>query len=321
MWPNGVVVTSPALDDDAGVLKRVENLPVSQLVAKSRIEALDEAVLPGAARAAVRSFRGWPATTGGVRLNCCRGVRCGSPNFGECPMRQDPLAFPSVWSQNGGFANPLFCLYREAGLAAVAVELNLQVYELAPEVAEAVERGAAALFLGGYGPYSTLTRQSAGVGAQARHRKRRALRNQGKTIFKFSKRAKPQRDSRGLIANFPQLPRGGSSSAAATGLRACAYQAWSAKAPHRRYRVRYREPPQRVGPAAMGAKLSPLLSQSTAVRRAYEPRPEFNQARALPCLLLSNRRTTRPAADVAAGRLVWRAAAPRSAPCVDQRRR
>jgi hypothetical protein len=43
----------------------------------------------------------------------------------------------------------LSSLYREAGLAAVAVEFNLRVYELAPEVAEAVERGAAALFLGG----------------------------------------------------------------------------------------------------------------------------------------------------------------------------
>jgi hypothetical protein len=103
-------------------------------------------------------------------------------------MRQDPLAFPSVWNQSAGFANPLFGLYREAGLAAVAVELNLQAYELAPEVAEAVERGAAALFLGGYGPYSTLTRQSAGVGKEARQRKApRAVRNQGKTIFKSPK--------------------------------------------------------------------------------------------------------------------------------------
>ena len=102
-------------------------------------------------------------------------------------MRQDPLAFPSVWNQSAGFANPLFGLYREAGLAAVAVELNLQVYELAPEVAEAVERGAAALFLGGYGPYSTLTRQSAGVGKEARQRKAPAVRNQGKTIFKSPK--------------------------------------------------------------------------------------------------------------------------------------
>ena len=82
-------------------------------------------------------------------------------------MRQDPLAIPSAWNQSVGFAQPLFALHREAGLAAIAVELNLQVDELAPEVAEAVERGAAALFLGGYGPYSTLTRQSAGVGKEA----------------------------------------------------------------------------------------------------------------------------------------------------------
>ena len=39
-------------------------------------------------------------------------------------MRQDPLAFPSVWNQSAGFANPLFGLYREAGLAAVAVEVT-----------------------------------------------------------------------------------------------------------------------------------------------------------------------------------------------------
>ena len=86
-------------------------------------------------------------------------------------MRQDPPAFPRAWEQSAGFAEPLSSLYREAGLAAVAVELNLQVHTLAPEVAEAVERGAAALFLGGYGPSSTLTRQSAGVGKEGRQRK------------------------------------------------------------------------------------------------------------------------------------------------------
>ena len=104
-------------------------------------------------------------------------------------MHQDPLAFPSVWNQSAGFANPLFGLYREAGLAAVAVELNLQVYELAPEVAEAVERGAAALFLGGYGPYSTLTRQSAGVGKEARQR------NAPRAVHNHFKSPKEQRRS------------------------------------------------------------------------------------------------------------------------------
>ena len=111
-------------------------------------------------------------------------------------MRQDPLAVPRAWNQSAGFAKPPFGLHREAGLAAVAVELNLQVNELAPEVAEAVERGAAALFLGGYGPYSTLTRQSAEAGEDARQRKApRAARNQGKTIFKS-----PREQRRSAIA-------------------------------------------------------------------------------------------------------------------------
>ncbi len=47
---------------------------------------------------------------------------------------------------------PLPCLNREAGLAAVAAELHLQVSTLEFEVAEAVEKGAAALFLAGFGP-------------------------------------------------------------------------------------------------------------------------------------------------------------------------
>src|SRR5258708_16372933 len=44
-----VVVASPALDDDLGLAQSVENLAVEQLIAKAGIEALDVAVLPGAA--------------------------------------------------------------------------------------------------------------------------------------------------------------------------------------------------------------------------------------------------------------------------------
>ena len=110
-------------------------------------------------------------------------------------MREDPLAFPGAWNQSAGLAGPLFGLYREAGLAAVAVEFNLQVDELAPEVAEAIERGAAALFLGGYSPYSTLTRQSDEVGKEARQRKTpHAIRSRVKTIFKS-----PREQRRGAI--------------------------------------------------------------------------------------------------------------------------
>jgi hypothetical protein len=80
-------------------------------------------------------------------------------------------------------------LYREAGLAAVAVELNLPVSELAPDVVEAVERGAAALFLSGHSPYSTLSRQGAGVGKVVRQREApRAVRNPGETRFNSSKK-------------------------------------------------------------------------------------------------------------------------------------
>ena len=49
MWPDGIVVTTPALDDDLRLAQRVEDLAVEQLVAQPRIEALDEAVLPRAA--------------------------------------------------------------------------------------------------------------------------------------------------------------------------------------------------------------------------------------------------------------------------------
>jgi hypothetical protein len=53
-----------------------------------------------------------------------------------------------------GAASPMLSpqLYRAFGLAAVAAELNLDIDMLEPETAEAVARGAAALFLAGYGP-------------------------------------------------------------------------------------------------------------------------------------------------------------------------
>jgi putative ABC transport system substrate-binding protein len=42
-------VASPTLDDDLGLAQSVENLAVEQLIAKAGVEALDVAVLPGAA--------------------------------------------------------------------------------------------------------------------------------------------------------------------------------------------------------------------------------------------------------------------------------
>src|SRR5262249_12930359 len=46
MRPDRVVVAPPALDDGSGLLERVEDFAVEQLVAKARVEALDVTVLP-----------------------------------------------------------------------------------------------------------------------------------------------------------------------------------------------------------------------------------------------------------------------------------
>jgi hypothetical protein len=47
---------------------------------------------------------------------------------------------------------------RTLGLAAVAAELNLEIDKLEPEVGQAVQKGAASLFLAGYGPPSARAR-------------------------------------------------------------------------------------------------------------------------------------------------------------------
>ena len=45
-----IVVTSPGLDDDSGLLQRVEDLAVQQLIPELSVERLGVAVLPGRAR-------------------------------------------------------------------------------------------------------------------------------------------------------------------------------------------------------------------------------------------------------------------------------
>src|SRR5215475_4197919 len=54
MRADRVVVAPPALDDDLGLAQCVEDLAVEQLIAQARIETLDEAILPRAARCDVR---------------------------------------------------------------------------------------------------------------------------------------------------------------------------------------------------------------------------------------------------------------------------
>jgi hypothetical protein len=72
---------------------------------------------------------------------------------------------------------PLSILYRDIGLAAVATELKLQLDTLEPDVAEAVERGAAALLLAGFGPSLTRRRRNVRAAEQGgRHKLRRLAR-------------------------------------------------------------------------------------------------------------------------------------------------
>ena len=67
-------------------------------------------------------------------------------------MYKDAITNPNLTARPLGRERSPFCLHREVGLAAIAAELQLELFTLAPEVAQAVEKGAAALFLSGYGP-------------------------------------------------------------------------------------------------------------------------------------------------------------------------
>ncbi len=50
MWAYGVVMAPPGFDENLGFLEGIEDLPVQELVAQPRVEALDTAVLPGRTR-------------------------------------------------------------------------------------------------------------------------------------------------------------------------------------------------------------------------------------------------------------------------------
>ena len=77
-------------------------------------------------------------------------------------MSNNPAANARTLSEASDGQTPLSGLYREVGLAAVAHELNLQLNTLEPDVAAAVERGAAALLLAGREPGPTRHRRRAG---------------------------------------------------------------------------------------------------------------------------------------------------------------
>jgi len=73
-------------------------------------------------------------------------------------MSEDLIADRAPGGASRG-REPLSILYREIGLATVATEFNLQLDTLEPDVAEAVERGAAALLLAGFGRRGLTRRQ------------------------------------------------------------------------------------------------------------------------------------------------------------------
>ncbi len=75
-------------------------------------------------------------------------------------MSDNLTASPRTLAEPTDSRRPLSSLCREIGLAAVAIELNLDLSTLQPDVAEAIERGAAALFDAGYGPSPVRRRRS-----------------------------------------------------------------------------------------------------------------------------------------------------------------
>ena len=86
-------------------------------------------------------------------------------------MSTDLTADARALDEASSRRRPLSSLYRDIGLATVATELNLQLETLEPDVAEAVERGAAALLLTRFGPSIPWRRRSVRLGEQGgRHK-------------------------------------------------------------------------------------------------------------------------------------------------------
>ena len=67
-------------------------------------------------------------------------------------MHQNLLLNRAAVDKILGHEKPLSSLTHEVGMAAVAAELHLGIEDLELDAADAVEKGAAALFLAGFGP-------------------------------------------------------------------------------------------------------------------------------------------------------------------------
>jgi hypothetical protein len=100
-------------------------------------------------------------------------------------MPNDLTAKAEALGHAGGGSKPLSSLYREIGLAAVATELNLQLNTLEPDVAEAVQRGAAALFLVGSGRSLTRDPRIVRAAEEGGRRKARRVARNGRLSKRF----------------------------------------------------------------------------------------------------------------------------------------
>jgi len=103
-------------------------------------------------------------------------------------MPNNLTANAQALGQAGGGSKPLSSLYRELGLAAVATELNLQLNTLEPDVAEAVQRGAAALFLAGSGRSLIRDPRIVRAGEEGGRRKARRVASNGRLSKRFPTR-------------------------------------------------------------------------------------------------------------------------------------
>ncbi len=103
-------------------------------------------------------------------------------------MPNDLTANAQALGEASSGGKPLSSLYREIGLAAVATGLNLQLNTLEPDLAEAVRRGAAVIFLARSGRSLTRDPRIVRAGEEGGRRKSRRVPSKGGQSKRFPRR-------------------------------------------------------------------------------------------------------------------------------------
>src|ERR1700678_2242365 len=98
------------------------------------------------------SSGGFPVASCSERHNGPSIAVEGSLRFWSSPMRQNHTTNRADVDKIRGDVKPLSNMTHELAMAAVAAELHLRIDQLELDAADSVERGAAALFLAGFGP-------------------------------------------------------------------------------------------------------------------------------------------------------------------------